>query len=130
MARAACRETCSGGSEGGWASKEAPPTRLKAPTAELRPRQKDQDTLPPYDELDRILEMLIEGETPIDEMVEAGFNRSLVLKVEKCFVWRSTKGVKPVRGARLRVDPSDGIDGIPLRTHLKWIRADLKCPAF
>ena len=28
VARAACRETCSGGSEGGWASKEAPPTRL------------------------------------------------------------------------------------------------------
>jgi NAD+ synthase len=56
---------------------------VKAPTAELRPGQKDQDTLPPYDDLDKMLEMLVEEESSIDQLVEAGFDRSLVEKVEK-----------------------------------------------
>ena len=56
---------------------------LKAPTAELRPEQKDQDTLPPYEDLDRILEMLVEEDSSIDHVVEAGFDRSLVLKIER-----------------------------------------------
>lgn len=56
---------------------------LKAPTAELRPGQKDQDTLPPYEDLDRILEMLVEEECSIDQVAEAGFDRSLVLRIEK-----------------------------------------------
>ena len=37
----------------------------KPPTAELKPNQTDQDTLPPYDELDDILECLIEHEMPV-----------------------------------------------------------------
>jgi len=56
----------------------------KAPTAELRPGQKDQDTLPPYEDLDRILEMLVEDERSIDEVVEeGGFEKSLVLRIQK-----------------------------------------------
>src|SRR5256885_10493161 len=38
---------------------------VRAPTAELRENQTDQDTLPPYDVLDRILERLVEREEPI-----------------------------------------------------------------
>ena len=56
---------------------------VKAPTAELRPGQKDQDTLPPYDELDRMLEMLVEEERSIDQVVNEGFDRSIVRKIEK-----------------------------------------------
>lgn len=54
---------------------------VKPPTAELRPGQTDQDTLPPYEDLDRILEMLVEDEVPVDNIVSAGFDRDLVLRI-------------------------------------------------
>ncbi len=55
---------------------------VRAPSAELREDQKDQDTLPPYDVLDQILERLVEREEPVAEIVAAGFSRELVMKVE------------------------------------------------
>jgi NAD+ synthase len=55
----------------------------KPPTAELRENQKDQDTLPPYDVLDAILERLVERETPIADIVAEGFERDLVLRVDR-----------------------------------------------
>ena len=45
----------------------------KAPTAELRENQTDQDSLPPYDVLDGILERLVEREEPLATIVAAGF---------------------------------------------------------
>jgi NAD+ synthase len=54
---------------------------VKPPTAELRENQKDQDSLPPYDMLDQILERLVEREEPIASIVAAGFDREIVLKV-------------------------------------------------
>ena len=61
------------------------PVRIltRAPTAELRENQADQDTLPPYDVLDRILERLVEREEPIAKMVEEGFDRDLVMRIER-----------------------------------------------
>ena len=53
----------------------------KPPSAELRPDQTDQDTLPPYEVLDGILAGLIEGEKSVDAMVDAGFDRATVLRV-------------------------------------------------
>ena len=55
----------------------------KPPTAELRENQKDQDTLPPYDVLDAILERLVEREEPIADIVAAGFERDTVLRVDR-----------------------------------------------
>jgi NAD+ synthase len=55
----------------------------RAPTAELAENQKDQDTLPPYDVLDQILERLVEREDPIAKIVADGFDRDLVVKVER-----------------------------------------------
>jgi NAD+ synthase len=59
------------------------PTRVitKAPTAELKPNQTDQDSLPPYEILDGILECLIEEEMTVDEIVAKGFDRATVLRV-------------------------------------------------
>jgi len=54
----------------------------KAPTAELRPNQTDQDTLPPYDTLDTILRGLIEDEQNIDQIVARGIPRDLVARVQ------------------------------------------------
>jgi NAD+ synthase len=55
----------------------------RAPTAELRENQTDQDTLPPYDVLDAILERLVEREEPIGEIAAQGFDRDLVARVER-----------------------------------------------
>lgn len=55
-----------------WASIEKPPS------AELRPDQKDQDTLPEYDILDGILELFVEQGKSVAEIVAAGFEESVV----------------------------------------------------
>ena len=53
----------------------------KPPTAELKPNQTDQDTLPPYEVLDAILEGLVEGEQSVDALVAQGHDRATVLRV-------------------------------------------------
>jgi NAD+ synthase len=53
----------------------------KPPSAELKPNQTDQDTLPPYEVLDAILEGLVEGEQSVDALVAAGHDRATVLQV-------------------------------------------------
>jgi NAD+ synthase len=53
----------------------------KPPTAELKPNQKDEDSLPPYATLDGILECLIEREMRLDDIVAKGFDRATVLRV-------------------------------------------------
>jgi NAD+ synthase (glutamine-hydrolysing) len=58
-------------------------TMTKAPSAELRPNQTDQDTLPPYDVLDAILKLYIEEWLEVDAIVERGFDRDLVGRVLK-----------------------------------------------
>ncbi|HEX5036804.1 MAG TPA: NAD+ synthase [bacterium] len=53
----------------------------KPPSAELKPNQTDQDTLPPYDVLDGILKAAIEDNLTEDEIVALGFEAALVAKV-------------------------------------------------
>jgi NAD+ synthase (glutamine-hydrolysing) len=53
----------------------------RAPTAELRPDQKDEDSLPPYSVLDPILKAYVEDDRSVEEMVEMGFDRKTVLRV-------------------------------------------------
>jgi NAD+ synthase len=54
----------------------------KAPSAELRENQTDQDSLPPYPVLDEVLECLVENEMGVDEIVARGFDRETVERVE------------------------------------------------
>ncbi len=53
----------------------------KPPSAELKPDQTDQDTLPPYEVLDALLHGLVEEEQGVDAMEARGFDRALVLRV-------------------------------------------------
>jgi NAD+ synthase len=55
----------------------------KAPTAELRPNQTDQDSLPPYEVLDGILNGLVEDELSVEEIVSRGFTRETVVRVQQ-----------------------------------------------
>ncbi len=56
-------------------------TITRAPSAELRPDQKDEDSLPPYDVLDRILEAYVERDETVAEIVAAGFDEATVRSV-------------------------------------------------
>jgi NAD+ synthase (glutamine-hydrolysing) len=53
----------------------------RPPSAELRPDQKDSDSLPPYDVLDAILEAFIEEDLSVDEIEARGFDRATVARV-------------------------------------------------
>lgn len=56
----------------------------KAPSAELRPNQTDQDSLPPYDLLDRVLRVLVDGEGSIDDAISAsGASRETVVRIAR-----------------------------------------------
>jgi NAD+ synthase (glutamine-hydrolysing) len=50
----------------------------KPPSAELRPNQKDQDSLPPYETLDAILDLYVVKNLSRDEIIEKGFDRAMV----------------------------------------------------
>jgi NAD+ synthase len=56
---------------------------VRPPTAELRENQTDQDSLPPYDLLDAILERLVEREQPVADIIADGYDRDTVLRVER-----------------------------------------------
>lgn len=55
----------------------------KPPSAELRPDQRDSDTLPPYDLLDAILERYVERDMGIDAIVDDGYDRELVVGIAR-----------------------------------------------
>jgi NAD+ synthase len=73
----------------------------KPPSAELRPDQKDEDSLPPYEDLDRILEMLIDEEDSVAGVVAEGFDRETVKKVERLIYLSEYKRFQSAPGARL-----------------------------
>ena len=73
----------------------------KAPTAELRENQRDEDSLPPYADLDRILEALIDHEASVEEVVAMGFDRDTVKKVEHLIYISEYKRFQSAPGARL-----------------------------
>ncbi|MCX6511338.1 MAG: NAD+ synthase [Actinobacteria bacterium] len=54
---------------------------VKPPSAELRPDQRDDQSLPPYEELDPILAMYVEGDHSIEEIIAAGHDRAVVERV-------------------------------------------------
>lgn len=55
----------------------------KPPSAELREDQKDSDSLPPYNMLDGILLGLVEHEKSVDQLVSEGFDRDIVVRIER-----------------------------------------------
>jgi len=54
---------------------------VKAPSAELRPDQRDDQSLPPYEVLDPILESYIDGDLTEDDLVESGFDAAIVRRI-------------------------------------------------
>jgi NAD+ synthase len=73
----------------------------KPPTAELREDQKDEDSLPPYSDLDVMLEMLIDKEASVADVVAMGYDRATVKKIEHLIYISEYKRFQSAPGARL-----------------------------
>ena len=58
----------------------------KSPSAELRPDQRDEDSLPPYDILDEVLACLVEKDLGVEDTIAAGHSRDLVTSVWRMLV--------------------------------------------
>ncbi len=56
---------------------------VKAPSAELRPDQRDDQSLPPYEQLDPLLELYVEEDATAQEMIDAGQDEQLVLRITR-----------------------------------------------
>jgi NAD+ synthase (glutamine-hydrolysing) len=90
------RET---GLEGDWV---IPPAVIeRPPSAELRDNQTDQDSLPPYDELDAILARFIEGEQSQAEIIAAGFDETTVHRVVRLVLVNEFKRRQAAPGPRV-----------------------------
>lgn len=74
----------------------------KAPSAELRPDQKDADSLPPYDELDLMLHGFIEEDLSVDDIVARhGFDRDVVVRIERLIAIAEYKRRQAPPGVKL-----------------------------
>ncbi|MDB6176718.1 NAD+ synthase [Paracoccus sp. Z330] len=73
----------------------------KPPSAELRPDQKDEDSLPPYEVLDAILEGLVEKDLALKDLVAQGFDADTVRKVEKLLYISEWKRYQAAPGPRI-----------------------------
>lgn len=86
----------------GPAGEVIPPQIIsKPPSAELRPDQKDEDSLPPYEVLDAILEGLIEKDLALGDLVKQGFDAETVKKVEKLLYISEWKRYQAAPGPRI-----------------------------
>jgi NAD+ synthase len=73
----------------------------KAPSAELRPDQTDQDSLPPYEDLDAILHGLVEEEATLDEIVARGFDGPTVERVQRLLYGSEYKRRQAAPGVKI-----------------------------
>ena len=73
----------------------------KPPSAELRANQRDDDSLPPYEVLDAILDGLVEKEQSVADLVAMGFDRAVVKRVEHLLYISEYKRFQAAPGVRL-----------------------------
>ncbi|WP_397598607.1 NAD+ synthase [Sphingorhabdus sp.] len=73
----------------------------KPPSAELRPDQKDSDSLPDYPLLDKMLYALVEEERSVDEVVAQGFDRDTVVRIERLLYLAEYKRRQAPPGVKL-----------------------------
>ncbi|MGB4876532.1 MAG: NAD+ synthase, partial [Candidatus Competibacter sp.] len=88
-----------------WRNRQSPiiPQRVfdRPPSAELRPDQTDQDSLPPYDVLDAILRGYVEEDRSVQELVAAGFDRATVERVARLVIVNEYKRRQAAPGVRI-----------------------------
>ena len=75
----------------------------KPPSAELREDQKDEDSLPPYEVLDPILYGLVEEELSVEQLVERGFDKDVVARIERLLYVAEYKRRQSPPGVKLGI---------------------------
>jgi len=73
----------------------------KAPSAELRPGQRDDQSLPPYGELDPLLELYVEQDVTADQLIERGYDRALVERITRLVDFAEYKRRQMPPGVRI-----------------------------
>ena len=89
----------------------------KPPSAELKPDQKDTDSLPPYDVLDPILEMYVENDASIDEIAAAGFDKSTVERIARMVDRNEYKRRQAAPGVRITTKGLGRDRRLPITNH-------------
>ena len=88
-----------------WRNRQSPviPQRVidRPPSAELRPDQTDQDSLPPYDLLDAILHGYVEEDRSVEELINAGFDPAMVERVARLVILNEYKRRQAAPGVRI-----------------------------
>jgi NAD+ synthase len=100
----------------------------RAPSAELRENQTDQDTLPPYDALDQILQRLVEREEPLAAIVAAGFDRDTVMKVEHMLSLAEYKRRQAAPGVKVTLKNFGRDRRYPIVNRFRDLGAELPAP--
>ncbi len=88
-----------------WRNRQSPviPQRVfdRPPSAELRPDQTDQDSLPPYEVLDAILHGYVEEDHSVEELIAAGFDQATVERVARLVILNEYKRRQAAPGVRI-----------------------------
>ena len=88
-----------------WRNQRSPviPQRVfdRPPSAELRPDQTDQDSLPPYEVLDAILRGYVEEDRSVEDLIAAGFDRATVERVARLVIVNEYKRRQAAPGIRI-----------------------------
>ena len=102
----------------------------KAPTAELKANRTDQDSLPPYEELDDILRCLVEQEMPLAEVIARGHAAETVKKIERLLYLAEYKRRQAAPGVKFRprISAATGAIRSPINS-AKIRRATQRCDA-
>ena len=91
----------------------------KAPSAELRPGQKDSDSLPPYDVLDPILEAYIEEDAGVSDITARGFDKATVLRVVRLVDRAEYKRRQAAPGPKVTTKAFGRDRRLPITNHWK-----------
>ncbi|MCK5145897.1 NAD+ synthase [bacterium] len=73
----------------------------RPPTAELRPDQTDQDTLPPYDILDSVLDLYLEQHLGVEEIIDKGYDKETVEWIIKTVIRNEYKRIQAAPGLKI-----------------------------
>ena len=95
------------------------PVLTKAPSAELRPGQRDDQSLPPYEQLDPVLEAYVEGDLTAAELVEAGFDDELVRQVVRLVDTAEYKRRQTPPGVRVTPKAFGRDRRVPITNHYR-----------
>ncbi len=104
-----------------WKGREVIPQNVfvKPPSAELRPGQVDQDSLPPYDILDAILDLYVEKDLAPNEIAEAGFDKDIVEKTVRMVDRNEYKRRQSPPGVKLTTRAFGRDRRLPITNHYK-----------